>query len=110
MSDTRIWLIVLGLTLVSIVTRSFFLLLGARVSLSQGLQRALRYAPVGALVAIVVPEILVAKGNDGGFVFSLSNPQLWGGLAATVGMVWSRSMLVTLLVGMVVFSAVRMVF
>lgn len=106
--DSRIWLIVFGLTFVSIVTRSFFLLLGTRVSLSQDLQRALRYAPIGALVAIVAPEILMVQAKTGHFFFSLSNPQLWGGLAATIAMVLSRSMLVTLLVGMVVFTVVRM--
>jgi branched-subunit amino acid transport protein len=110
MSDARIWLVVIGLTLVSIVTRSFFLLLGARITLSEEVQRALRYAPVGALVAIVIPEIFMAKASDGAFVLSVSNPQMWGGVAATLGAMLSRSMLVTLLVGMVVYSSARVLF
>jgi branched-subunit amino acid transport protein len=107
MSDGKIWLVVVGLTLVSILTRSFFLLLGNKISLSDRVQRALRYAPVGALTAIVAPEILVTTGGDGGCAFSITHPQLWGGIAATAGMLWSRSMLVTILVGMAVYSVTR---
>lgn len=107
MSDVQIWLVVVGLTLVSILTRSFFLLLGNKISLSDRVQHALRYAPVGALTAIVAPEILVAAGGSGGNTFSIAHPQLWGGIAATVGMVWSRSMLVTIVVGMAVYGVTR---
>ncbi len=107
MSDARIWLVVVGLTLVSILTRSFFLLLGNKISLSDRVQRALRYAPVGALTAIVAPEILVATGGDGGYTLSIAHPQLWGGIAATAGMIWSRSMLVTIVVGMAVYGVAR---
>lgn len=110
MSDAQIWLVVLGLTLVSILTRSFFLLLGARISLSERVQRALRYAPLGALTAIVAPEIMVTTASDGALAFSVAHPQLWGGIAATIGMIWSRSMLVTLLVGMLVYGSVRTLF
>jgi len=107
MSDSQIWWVIIGLTFVSILTRSFFLLLGERVSLSGGIQRALRYAPVGALVAIVAPEILGVALSEGGGALNLGHPQLWGGIAATLGMLLSRSMLVTLLLGMLVYGAIR---
>ncbi len=105
--ETRILLTIIGLTVVSVVTRSFFLLLNSPQSLSPSVQRSLRYAPVGALIGIVAPEIFIVQGANGESLFQLSNPQLWGGLAATVAMLASRSMLFTLLVGMSVFSLIR---
>lgn len=100
--EARILLIIIGLALVSAVTRSFFLLLNLPISLSPPVQRGLRYAPVGALIGIVAPEIFIVHANNGELIFQLSNPHLWGGLAATVTMLASRSMLCTLLVGMLV--------
>ena len=105
--ETRILLTIIGLTVVSVVTRSFFLLLNSPQPLSPSVQRSLRYAPVGALIGIVAPEIFIVQGANGESLFQLSNPQLWGGLAATVAMLASRSMLFTLLVGMSVFSLFR---
>ena len=58
MSTFQIWLVVAGMTLVTAATRAFFLLGGERGVLPERLQRALRYAPAAALVAVVVPEVL----------------------------------------------------
>jgi branched-subunit amino acid transport protein len=60
--QVEIWFILVGLAVVTGLTRGFFLLLGTRVELPESVQRALRYAPAGALVAIVMPEMLVIKG------------------------------------------------
>ncbi len=46
------------LTLCSLITRAGYLLLGDYLPLSDGIRRALRYAPAAALVGIIVPEIL----------------------------------------------------
>lgn len=49
--------VVICLTLVSIISRSSYLLLGDHLPLPESVRRALRYAPVAALTAIIVPEI-----------------------------------------------------
>ncbi|HZH57748.1 AzlD domain-containing protein [Yanghanlia caeni] len=46
------------LTICSLVTRAGYLLLGDYLPLSDGVRRALRYAPAAALVGIIVPEVL----------------------------------------------------
>jgi branched-subunit amino acid transport protein len=89
------------------LTRGFFLLLGARVEIPEGVQRALRYAPAGALVAIVMPEMLVMKEAAGVYEWQMSNPQTWGGVAAIITFFFARSMILTIVFGMMVFSAVR---
>lgn len=46
------------LTVVSLITRAGYFLFGDYLPLSDGVRRALRYAPVAALTAIILPEIL----------------------------------------------------
>lgn len=49
--------VVICLTLVSFVSRSSFFLFGDHLPLPESVRGALRYAPVAALTAIIVPEI-----------------------------------------------------
>lgn len=49
---------ILLLCLCSILTRCSYMLFGDRFPLSESVRRTLRYAPVAALVAIIVPELL----------------------------------------------------
>lgn len=107
MTNSEVWLALIGLTLITIITRSLFLLFGNHIELPDSLQRALRYAPAAALVAIIVPEIVLVKGQTGLAAFSLLNPHLWGGVAAVVAFLSTRSMIWTIVVGMVAFTAAR---
>ena len=52
--------LVVGLTVVTIVTRSLFLLPHRAWDLPSRLRLALRYAPAAALAAVVAPELLLA--------------------------------------------------
>jgi branched-subunit amino acid transport protein len=54
-----------------------------------------------------MPEMLVMKGAAGVYEWQLSNPQTWGGVAAIITFLFARSMILTIVFGMVVFSAVR---
>jgi branched-subunit amino acid transport protein len=105
--QVEIWFILVGLAVVTGLTRGFFLLLGTRVELPESVQRALRYAPAGALVAIVMPEMLVIKGAAGVYEWQMGNPQTWGGVAAIITFIFARSMILTIVLGMIVYSAVR---
>lgn len=104
MSTLQIWLVVAGMTLVTALTRAFFLLGGERAVLPERVQRALRYAPAAALAAVVVPEVLETPH---GVSFALSNQPLYGTLAGLAWFLWRRSMLGTIVVGMVVFTVLR---
>ncbi len=50
--------VVACLTIVSLLTRAGYFLFGDYLPLPNGVRRALRYAPVAALTAIILPEIL----------------------------------------------------
>jgi branched-subunit amino acid transport protein len=104
MSATQIWLAIIGMTLVTAATRAFFLLGGERAVLPQRVQRALRYAPAAALVAVVLPDVLETPH---GLSFALSNHAFYGTLAGLGWFLWRRSMLGTIVVGMIAYTVLR---
>ena len=104
MSTTQIWLAILGMTFVTALTRAMFLIGGERTVLPERVQRALRCAPAAALVAVVVPDVLETPA---GASFGLSNHALYGTLAGLAWFLWRRSMVGTIIVGMLVFTAMR---
>jgi branched-subunit amino acid transport protein len=105
MSALSIWLVIVGMTAVTTVSRAFFLFGGARVQLPQRAQRVLRYAPAAALAAVIVPDVLWWHGK---LAFSLHNYQLLAAVAGLLWFVWRRSMIETILVGMLVFTVLRL--
>ena len=108
MSATEIWLTILLLGAVSVLCRSFFLLVGSRLTMSDALQRGIRYAPLGALVAVIVPELVLLRDPSGVYAFSAKSPQLWGGVCASAAFLRWRSIFATAACGMAAYTAVRL--
>jgi branched-subunit amino acid transport protein len=104
MSTLDIWLIIAGLTIVTIVTRNFFIALGDTLRLPDRVLHALRYAPACALAGLIAPEVLMVQGA---LALPLTNPKLIAAVAALVVMLATRSMVWTMVVGMVVFTGTR---
>jgi len=104
LSNLEIWLVIIGLTLVTILMRSSFLMLGDHIPLPERLQHGLRYAPVCALIALVTPELFLAQGA---FDLSITNPKLAAGLAAAAITLTTRSMIAAMAIGMLTFTALR---
>ena len=105
MSGAAVWAVIVGLTAVTVATRSAFLALGRRYTLPPRLLHALRYAPVCALMALIAPELALAHGA---LALSLDNPKLLAGLAAAAIMVVTRNMIAAMTVGMLGFTALRL--
>ncbi|MDQ7975760.1 AzlD domain-containing protein [Paraburkholderia sp. SARCC-3016] len=105
MTATQIWLTILGMTLVTALTRALFLIGGERTVLPERVQRMLRYAPAAALIAVVLPDVLV---TDDGVSFALTNHDLYATLAGLLWYLLRRSMVETIMVGMLVFTALRL--
>ena len=104
MDDVSIWLVIIGLMLVTIGTRSSFLVLGERFALPERVQHALRYAPACALTALITPELFLQNGV---LDFASRAPQLIAGVATAITMLTLRSMIAAMTIGMAVFTAVR---
>ncbi|RDU99717.1 AzlD domain-containing protein [Trinickia dinghuensis] len=105
MSAVQIWLAIFGLTLVTAVTRAFFLFGGERAVLPERVQRALRYAPAAALVAVVLPDVL---DTPHGLSVALSNHAFYGTLAGLAWFLWRRGMVGTIVVGMLAYTLLRL--
>ncbi|CAN5176350.1 hypothetical protein BH09PSE6_BH09PSE6_31860 [soil metagenome] len=106
MSDLEIWITLVGLGLATVATRATFLLVSQRVTLPAKLERALRYAPACALAAIIAPDLFYDA--RGAINLSLDNARLIGALAGAAFFLRFRDMLWTIVVGMAVFTLVRL--
>ena len=105
MNNLEIWLVIIGLTLVTILMRSSFLMLGDYFPLPERVQHGLRYAPVCALIALVTPELFLAQSA---FDVSITNPKLIAGVAAAVITLTTRSIIAAMAIGMLIFTLMRM--
>jgi len=103
----EIALLIGGMAFITLLTRSFFVFLGARVRVPELILRAIRYAPLAAIVGIVAPELLLPPGAAEITQMDWKSPNLWGGFAGFIVYFWTRQMLPTLILGMTVFSLVR---
>lgn len=104
MSALDIWLSIGLLTIATLLTRAAFFLPGRAVKLPPKIQHALRYAPAAALAAIVAPDLLLAEGA---LHLSWTNPKLVAGLGATAFFLTTRHMLGTIIVGMALYTLLR---
>jgi branched-subunit amino acid transport protein len=105
MSTLEVWLLIVGLTLITIFTRTVFVMLGSHVVLPARLQRALRYAPGAALIAIIMPDLAIWQDE---LLLSVENYRLVAGVLALVFYILTRRMLATILLGMAIFTVLRL--
>ena len=54
---------IIGMTLVTLITRGFFLFSSKPWTLPGWAQRGLHYAPIAALSAVIVPEMVMTQGQ-----------------------------------------------
>lgn len=97
MSPLEIWLTILGITFATVLTRAGFHMTNADVRLSPRLEAALRYAPACALVAIIVPDLIVRNGE---IFVSVSNARLLAACISVGVFLVTRSVLGTIAGGM----------
>jgi branched-subunit amino acid transport protein len=105
MTDWEIVLVLAGLTAITVVTRSFFFLSRREPVLPEGIKRGLRYAPLAALAAVVVPELVLTQGR---FLHTWQDPRLFAAAAGAAYFFWRRGLLGTILVGMAVLLGLKL--
>ena len=105
MSGAHTALAIAGLALVSLVTRGFFLFPDREVPIPEWLKRSLKVAPLAALTAVVVPEIVMSQGH---LVHTWQDARLAAAMATTLYYLWRPGVLGPLLAGMVVFLPLRL--
>ncbi|AUL48178.1 hypothetical protein BBB39_16320 [Bordetella trematum] len=94
---------ILLLTVCSLLTRAGYMVFGDYLPLPDSVRRALRYAPVAALTAIVVPDLLPWH-PEAGPVFDY---RLIAGIFGIVVFLRTRSAVMVIVAGMLVLWGLR---
>jgi len=99
------YIAVIGLAVITVVTRGFFFISEREVPIPNWLRQGLRYAPLAALAAVVVPEIVMQQGR---LIATVLDARLYAALAAAAWFWWRRDILGTIVVGMLVLLPLRL--
>lgn len=102
----HLWLLlaVAGLMVVTVLTRGFFLLTPERFAFPSSVQKALRYAPTIAIMAVIAPDIFIQHGRAD---FTWHNPALLAAVVSGLVFVWRHSLIAALLAGMALFAVLQ---
>jgi len=104
MSDAWSLAVIAGLAVVTVVARSFFFLSARPWPLPRWAERGLQYAPIAALAAVVLPEIVTIQGE----LIQGPDARVFAALAGIAAFRWRRSVLATIGVGMAVYLPMRL--
>ncbi|MFM8574773.1 MAG: AzlD domain-containing protein [Limnohabitans sp.] len=102
MNGTDLWTlaVIAGLAGVTVLTRSFFFMSDKPWHLPAWAQRGLQYAPIAALSAVVIPEIVMSQGQ---LIGTWQDARLFAAAAGTAVYFRSKNVLLTIVLGMAVY-------
>ena len=105
MAGWEAFIAIVGLAVITVVTRSFFFISDRELPIPAWLQQGLRYAPLAALAAVVVPEIVMTQGQ---LITTWQDARLFAAAAALGYFFWRRGILGTILTGMAVLLPLKL--
>ena len=102
MSLDDLWMlaVIVGLSVVTVVARSFFFLSNQDWQLPHWAQRGLQYAPIAALSAVVIPEIVMSQGA---LITTWQDARLFAAAAGVLVYFTKRDVLLTIIGGLAVY-------
>lgn len=104
MSPLTIFLTTLGMAVITLLCRSFFLLPKQDLPMPRWLREGLRYAPTAALAAVVAPELVLTQGH---LIDTWRDARIFGALAGLAFYAWRGSLFGTIVCGTGVMLALR---
>jgi len=96
---------IVGLTVLTVATRGFFFLSKREIPIPDWLSQGLRYAPLAALVAVVLPEVVLSQGQ---LISTWQDARLYAVAAGAAYFWWRRGILGTILCGMAVLLPLKL--
>lgn len=96
---------VLGMAIITIATRGMFLFPREEVPLPGWLKQGLRHAPLAAMAAIVIPEIVLSQGQ---LISTLKDARLPAVVVASAWYFWRRDILGTIVSGTTVLLMLKL--
>ncbi len=100
MTDLWTMAVIVGLAVVTVITRGFFVFSSRPWRLPSWAERGLQYAPIAALTAVVVPEVVMTQGH---LIATWQDARIFGAAAGMAMFFWRRNTLLTIVVGMAVY-------
>ncbi|HQX57964.1 MAG: AzlD domain-containing protein [Rhodoferax sp.] len=97
--------IVLGLAAVTVLARGFFLFSNRTWSLPHWAQRGLQYAPIAALAAVVVPEVVMVQGH---LIDTWQDARVYSAVVGAAVYFWRKDVLYTIVAGMAVYMPLHL--
>jgi branched-subunit amino acid transport protein len=91
---------------VTVLTRSFFFISSEEWSLPDWAQRGLQYAPIAAMAAVVLPEVLMQQGQ---FLQTWMDARWMGAAVGAAVYFWRRDVLLTIVAGMLAYLPLHLV-
>ncbi len=109
MNQTDLWTLttIVGMAVVTVITRSFFFISSKPWTLPEWAQRGLYYAPIAALAGVIVPEIVMTQGH---LISTWKDARLFAAAAGAAWFYWRKSVLGTILAGMAVYLPLHLGF
>ncbi|MCH7481059.1 MAG: AzlD domain-containing protein [Chloroflexi bacterium] len=95
---------ILGMALVTFGVRYPILALVSKIQLPESILSALKFVPPAVLSAIILPEVLISNGD---FQLNFNNSELVASLAAGLIAWRTKNLLLTIVLGMLVFLGWR---
>jgi branched-subunit amino acid transport protein len=107
-APTDLWTLVtiLGLACVTVITRSFFFISRKDFKLPAWAELGLQYAPIAALSAVIVPEIIITQGE---LITTIKDARIYGAIAGAAVFYWRRNTLACIAAGMAVYLPLRLI-
>ena len=100
MSTLSLWLLIIFMAMGTFTLRLSFIYLFGKVEMPDWLRRALRFVPASVLAALVFPALTYPNGA---LDLSLGNVRLLAGLGGALVAWRTKNILLTILVGMILF-------
>ncbi|PID44401.1 MAG: branched-chain amino acid transport [Proteobacteria bacterium] len=100
------WWLIIAMMALTFIPRYLPLALAGKIHIPPLLVQALEFVPIAVLTAIIVQTAVV---RDGSVVVSIENHYLIASVAAFMTALLTRHLMLTIIVGLVVFSLLRLV-
>ena len=108
-TDGATLLAIVGMTVITVLTRCFFFISEREWKLPHWAQRGLQYAPIAALTAVIAPDIVLINGE---LTAPWRDARVWAAVTAAAFYFWRRresfTLPLTIAVGVAVYLPLRL--
>jgi len=98
--------VIVGLAVITVLSRSFFLILNRPWRLPRWLHQCLPFAPIAALSGVILPDMLMQHGE---WVLTATDARWYAAVAAAAVYFWRRNVLHCILLGMAIYLPLHLV-